>query len=410
MNPKADPTSFVCSTVRARHEAAYVKTAGLAGRGRMAMRGTSRWAVVGLGVMIAACSAGPDASDTGTVASAQSAVKCKPGTGICTNDLPTGPNDSWPTYVMANLSNTAGNAVRTGLGLAAKPAFLTSQLAERTTTAKKVTPFASFVVPDPHLTGLGFANGDWEVFNEDAAAMPLGAAFNVLATSDKISPVVQNGANAYEIAIPKVTNSTLHVFAAYIGSPGVVASLPVAVEYLGGTWSVTTANKAVIPNGTEFQFVVAEQLNPTPNLSTTTLTVTASASSLSGGAVIVDSPILNKQPTASLFITPNLSAGTAPTAPLAVSYDSAIGQWLIVASDGTLLSAGMAFNVLGFAPAAPPAPSCSDGIKNGNETDVDCGGGTCPGCPDLKACLVNSDCIAGDDCYAFQGGHACGPI
>src|SRR6185295_9721739 len=36
--------------------------------------------------------------------------------------------------------------------------------------------------------------------------------------------------------------------------------------------------------------------------------------------------------------------------------------------------------------------SCTDGIQNGNETDRDCGGGTCPQCQSGQACLVNSDC------------------
>lgn len=39
------------------------------------------------------------------------------------------------------------------------------------------------------------------------------------------------------------------------------------------------------------------------------------------------------------------------------------------------------------------APSCSDTIKNGLETDVDCGDG-CPGCAVGKACAVNSDCAS----------------
>jgi hypothetical protein len=39
------------------------------------------------------------------------------------------------------------------------------------------------------------------------------------------------------------------------------------------------------------------------------------------------------------------------------------------------------------------AATCSDGVKNGNETDVDCGGGTCAPCATAKACLVASDCI-----------------
>ena len=35
--------------------------------------------------------------------------------------------------------------------------------------------------------------------------------------------------------------------------------------------------------------------------------------------------------------------------------------------------------------------TCSDGVKDGNETDVDCGG-SCVACPNGKDCLVNSDC------------------
>jgi hypothetical protein len=44
------------------------------------------------------------------------------------------------------------------------------------------------------------------------------------------------------------------------------------------------------------------------------------------------------------------------------------------------------------------APTCTDGVQNGNETDKDCGGGgfngkpACPTCADQKACLKNSDC------------------
>jgi hypothetical protein len=38
--------------------------------------------------------------------------------------------------------------------------------------------------------------------------------------------------------------------------------------------------------------------------------------------------------------------------------------------------------------------SCSDMLKDGTETDVDCGGGTCPGCMSGHKCLVNSDCTS----------------
>jgi hypothetical protein len=39
------------------------------------------------------------------------------------------------------------------------------------------------------------------------------------------------------------------------------------------------------------------------------------------------------------------------------------------------------------------APSCSDGVKNGTETAVDCGG-TCLPCALTQACLVNADCAS----------------
>jgi len=39
--------------------------------------------------------------------------------------------------------------------------------------------------------------------------------------------------------------------------------------------------------------------------------------------------------------------------------------------------------------------SCSDTTKNGDETDVDCGGQFCKKCPDLKVCDNSNDCSSG---------------
>ncbi len=40
-------------------------------------------------------------------------------------------------------------------------------------------------------------------------------------------------------------------------------------------------------------------------------------------------------------------------------------------------------------------PSCSDGVKNGSETDIDCGGGVCTSCADTKMCAAGADCQSG---------------
>ncbi|WP_437999084.1 hypothetical protein WMF26_03015 [Sorangium sp. So ce185] len=38
---------------------------------------------------------------------------------------------------------------------------------------------------------------------------------------------------------------------------------------------------------------------------------------------------------------------------------------------------------------------CADGTKNGDETDIDCGGSTCPQCELAKACTAKEDCASG---------------
>jgi hypothetical protein len=39
--------------------------------------------------------------------------------------------------------------------------------------------------------------------------------------------------------------------------------------------------------------------------------------------------------------------------------------------------------------------SCSNNVKDCNETDVDCGGDMCPPCGSGQRCLVGSDCVSG---------------
>jgi hypothetical protein len=42
--------------------------------------------------------------------------------------------------------------------------------------------------------------------------------------------------------------------------------------------------------------------------------------------------------------------------------------------------------------ATVPAPTCTDGLQNQGEADTDCGGGVCPNCPVGSTCTQNSDC------------------
>jgi Cellulose binding domain/HYR domain len=46
-------------------------------------------------------------------------------------------------------------------------------------------------------------------------------------------------------------------------------------------------------------------------------------------------------------------------------------------------------------PTNPAPSSCSDGQKDGNETDADCGGPVCQACVNGRVCTVNGDCQSG---------------
>jgi hypothetical protein len=40
----------------------------------------------------------------------------------------------------------------------------------------------------------------------------------------------------------------------------------------------------------------------------------------------------------------------------------------------------------------PANSACFDLMQDGNETDIDCGGGACPACGAAQICLLDSDC------------------
>ena len=50
---------------------------------------------------------------------------------------------------------------------------------------------------------------------------------------------------------------------------------------------------------------------------------------------------------------------------------------------------------LAIPPDLVPLPGCEDGVRDGAETDIDCGGGTCPACLRGRRCLLPSDCASG---------------
>jgi hypothetical protein len=62
--------------------------------------------------------------------------------------------------------------------------------------------------------------------------------------------------------------------------------------------------------------------------------------------------------------------------------------------------------------AGPPAPTCTDGIKNGRETDIDCGGSDCVRCAIGRGCVGQADCgsafCVNNMCQVCTSNEQCG--
>lgn len=80
------------------------------------------------------------------------------------------------------------------------------------------------------------------------------------------------------------------------------------------------------------------------------------------------------------------------------------GSYTVTDGNGATLASGGSFGssqTTNFC-FGPPAPTCDDGIQNGDETGVDCGGSNCPACPTCDDGIQNGD-ETGVDC----GGSNC---
>lgn len=111
-----------------------------------------------------------------------------------------------------------------------------------------------------------------------------------------------------------------------------------------------------------------------------------------------DLPVDNNQCTSDVC-----TAGTPTNPPTAAG--SACNQmgFLFCSGSGACVECGVAANcasgVCGSVTHTCTAPSCTDGVKNGVETGMDCGGGggalACPRCSLGTACSAGSDCTSG---------------
>ncbi|MBX2871244.1 MAG: T9SS type A sorting domain-containing protein [Saprospiraceae bacterium] len=86
------------------------------------------------------------------------------------------------------------------------------------------------------------------------------------------------------------------------------------------------------------------------------------------------------------------------------------GNYLVtLVSDGSTLASGASFDFVeatNFCVGGGPEPTCEDGVQNGAETGIDCGGPDCPDCPTGPTC---EDGIQNGDETGVDCGGSCAP-
>jgi len=218
-----------------------------------------------------------------------------------------------------------------------------------------VTPnYGPNQVYDNHAIGVFYDGNRWAVFNQDRAALPGGAAFNVHAWSVPSSTVLVHNATAANtktnrtgVDNPNLAGKTgAFVWETPNWSPPNGAGMvyndhATGVYYNGTTWAVFNQDRQNIPAGAAFNVVVGG------HGAKAAFGWTASAGNSSGDYTDIDNPATNGHPEARLFVTPTWANSVYNNHHFGVWYHD--GKWAIFNQDNLSPMPDQAsFNVVVF--------------------------------------------------------------
>ena len=172
-----------------------------------------------------------------------------------------------------------------------------------------------------------------------------------------------------------------------------------ATQYTIVVSNVTRASDSepLTVNGVPFTGRTAFDVTGAATGGVTTVTVTFSAPPDMTQATMVGNYSANNGLT--FTGTPSLSGSTVT---LTSSTQSAV-MYTVTVSGVTRASDGEALAITSA--MFTGTNHCIDGMQDGDETDLDCGGPTCTPCANGLMCMVNSDCLS-NNC---SGGTTCAP-
>jgi len=211
-----------------------------------------------------------------------------------------------------------------------------------------------------HPTGLWYkaSTGKWAVFNQDRAAIPRSAAFNILLPNSAATTFVATGTpstiNGHRLSLdhPSLNGQPgASVFVSQSWNPqrksAVYNNAVVGVWYNSTTrkWEVFNQGKESMPVGASFHVLVADSFlarsaAPFVHVATTG-NVGANSTYLTHGK-------LDGRPDAKLLVTQlwQKGSGVYNPSPIGVRYNRLSGKWGIFNQDGRAMRIGAAFNVL----------------------------------------------------------------
>jgi len=241
-----------------------------------------------------------------------------------------------------------------------------------------VTQDISLTAPvlNNHPIGLYYntATKLWEIFNEDIAAMPVGAIFDVLipTTVARVNGGATNSfVNQTFFTLRKHDSSALlletHVFDPFptvttgplngvfqVNSVGlyfnpVVTTKPVPAS--SGCWELFTEDLAP---ALAASYNIADVTKAGTAADPYSFLFTTTAANVSGDAAIISNAATNAKPNAILFANHvSTSAGAVFTPFYAVVYDTPSSEWVLVTENGSAFPVGISFVVTAF-PAVTP--------------------------------------------------------
>ncbi|MEL6659832.1 MAG: M12 family metallo-peptidase [Bacteroidota bacterium] len=142
----------------------------------------------------------------------------------------------------------------------------------------------------------------------------------------------------------------------------------------------------------------------------------------SGGSVVASGGTYGSQPDGSTVVIDECLVDGCYDFTIFDSYGDGIccsygnGSYTVT-SGGSTLASGGAFGsseTTNFCLGGEGGPTCDDGIQNGDETGVDCGGSSCPACPPAGGEILGSYFETGwdgwqdggSDCYRYAGSRS----